>query len=252
MALLHRAQLSPSKLEVVGDLLASRAWFRGGTLQAVGAYRFDDPEGEVGIETHLVRADDGPVLQVPLTYRAAPLPGGGGVAGRDHGALRAGPTLGVRRVWRPGLRRGTGRRAPRGGRPGRGVLRGRRASRAPAPDRGGGHDRHTRRGPRRRLRPAGRGHRRRPDRRHRRRGRAGGLPGARRRPRPPTGSTPSPAPGRAGPTRCCSPPPAGPDPVAPPDRRLSPIRPDHTRNRQTFLSYGSSSSVSSCSRACRA
>ena len=75
MALLHRAQLSPSKLEVVGDLLATRAWFRGGTLQAVGAYRFDDPEGEVGIETHLVRTDDGPVLQVPLTYRAAALPG---------------------------------------------------------------------------------------------------------------------------------------------------------------------------------
>ncbi|MGC4856177.1 maltokinase N-terminal cap-like domain-containing protein [Micromonospora sp. DT4] len=38
-----------------------------------GAYRFDDPAGEVGIETMLVAAADGPVHQVPLTYRAAPL-----------------------------------------------------------------------------------------------------------------------------------------------------------------------------------
>jgi hypothetical protein len=46
-----------------------------GTLDAVGAYRFDDPEGEVGIETHLLRSADGQVLQVPVTYRGAPVPG---------------------------------------------------------------------------------------------------------------------------------------------------------------------------------
>ncbi|GAB3957323.1 hypothetical protein GCM10027614_72480 [Micromonospora vulcania] len=40
-----------------------------------GAYRFDDPAGEVGIETILVGVADGPVHQVPLTYRAAPLDG---------------------------------------------------------------------------------------------------------------------------------------------------------------------------------
>jgi hypothetical protein len=41
----------------------------------VAAYRFDDPAGAVGIETLLVRAGDGPLLQVPLTYRDAPLDG---------------------------------------------------------------------------------------------------------------------------------------------------------------------------------
>lgn len=39
------------------------------------SYRFDDPAGEVGIETLLVRASDGPLLQTPLTYRNAPLDG---------------------------------------------------------------------------------------------------------------------------------------------------------------------------------
>jgi hypothetical protein len=42
---------------------------------SVSAYRFDDPAGEVGIETLLVRRGAGPVLQVPLTYRGAPLAG---------------------------------------------------------------------------------------------------------------------------------------------------------------------------------
>jgi hypothetical protein len=36
-------------------------------------YRFDDPLGEVGVETILWRTDDGAVVQTPLTYRAAPL-----------------------------------------------------------------------------------------------------------------------------------------------------------------------------------
>jgi hypothetical protein len=41
-------------------------------LERVGAYRFDDPVGEVGIETHLVRAGER-LLHVPLTYRANPM-----------------------------------------------------------------------------------------------------------------------------------------------------------------------------------
>ena len=40
----------------------------------MGAFRFDDPKGEVGIETILVAAD-GAVFQVPLCYRGAPRPG---------------------------------------------------------------------------------------------------------------------------------------------------------------------------------
>lgn len=78
MALLHRAELHPSKLELLASWLPGRQWFAGETgapVTRVAAYRFDDPAGEVGVETLLVRAGDGPVLQAPLTYRGAPLAG---------------------------------------------------------------------------------------------------------------------------------------------------------------------------------
>ncbi|WP_433495684.1 CG0192-related protein [Micromonospora sp. CA-248089] len=78
MALLHRAELRPSKLELLVPWLPGRPWFAGeagAEVTRVAAYRFDDPAGEVGVETLLVRAGDGPVLQVPLTYRGAPLAG---------------------------------------------------------------------------------------------------------------------------------------------------------------------------------
>ncbi|MBC9006392.1 CG0192-related protein [Micromonospora aurantiaca (nom. illeg.)] len=78
MALLHRAELRPSKLELLAGWLPGRQWFAGeagAPVTRVAAYRFDDPAGAVGIETLLVRAGDGPVLQVPLTYRGAPLAG---------------------------------------------------------------------------------------------------------------------------------------------------------------------------------
>ncbi|WBB67826.1 hypothetical protein [Micromonospora sp. WMMD812] len=78
MALLHRAELRPTKLELLAAWLPGRAWFggeAGADLERVAAYRFDDPAGEVGIETLLVRAGAGPIHQVPLTYRGAPLDG---------------------------------------------------------------------------------------------------------------------------------------------------------------------------------
>ncbi len=78
MAVLHRAEIRPPKSELIAGWLPGRPWYAGPThpdLVLLGSYRFDDPQGEVGIETHLVRVGDGPVLQVPLTYRAAPLEG---------------------------------------------------------------------------------------------------------------------------------------------------------------------------------
>jgi hypothetical protein len=108
MALIHKATLTPTKLELLTAWLPGRPWSGGVTesgegtgsggvtvVRSVGAYRFDDPAGEVGIESVLVRADgpdgsdgsDGPdgsdgsrragspVLHVPLTYRAQPLAG---------------------------------------------------------------------------------------------------------------------------------------------------------------------------------
>ena len=76
MGVVHRATLSPSKQEIVEAWLPGRPWSEGRTIaEKVAEYRFDDPDGEVGVETILWRADDGSVLQTPLTYRAAPLAG---------------------------------------------------------------------------------------------------------------------------------------------------------------------------------
>jgi hypothetical protein len=78
MALLHRADLVPSKLELLAGWLPRQPWFVGepdAPLTSVASFRFDDPDGEVGVETLLVRAGDGPVMQVPLTYRNEELPG---------------------------------------------------------------------------------------------------------------------------------------------------------------------------------
>ncbi|RRS01350.1 CG0192-related protein [Glycomyces terrestris] len=77
MALIYRATVSPTKLELLAAWLPGRPWHAGpaGDLEQVAAYRFDDPAGEVGVETLLVRSGGGPVYQVPLTYRAAPLAG---------------------------------------------------------------------------------------------------------------------------------------------------------------------------------
>ena len=76
VALIYRATLSPTKPELLTSFLATRPW-AGDTssMEVFAAYRFDDPAGEVGIETHLVRTAAGAVLQVPTTYRAAPLDG---------------------------------------------------------------------------------------------------------------------------------------------------------------------------------
>lgn len=76
MALIYRATLSPSKLDLISAWLPGRSWSGGGsTYEQLGAYRFDDPAGEVGTESFLLRTEDGAVLHVPLTYRAAPLDG---------------------------------------------------------------------------------------------------------------------------------------------------------------------------------
>jgi hypothetical protein len=72
MALLHRANLVPSKLELLAGWAPDQPWFAGerdAALSTVASFRFDDPDGEVGVETLLVRAGDGPVMQIPLTYR---------------------------------------------------------------------------------------------------------------------------------------------------------------------------------------
>ena len=76
MALVHRATLTPSKQDLVAAWLPTRAWANGIEITTkVAEYRFDDPAGEVGIETILFADEGGTTVQVPLTYRAAPLDG---------------------------------------------------------------------------------------------------------------------------------------------------------------------------------
>jgi Maltokinase N-terminal cap domain len=74
MGVIHRATLAPSKQELVASWLPTRLWTAGRRVDCkLAEYRFDDPVGEVGVETILWRTDDGAVVQTPLTYRAAPL-----------------------------------------------------------------------------------------------------------------------------------------------------------------------------------
>jgi hypothetical protein len=76
MALIHNATLTPTKLELLGAWLPARTWWPGGGaagLERLGAARFDDPANEVGVEIFLVKTPEGPLTQVPMTYRAAPL-----------------------------------------------------------------------------------------------------------------------------------------------------------------------------------
>ena len=86
----HTATLSPTKQELVEAWLPSRSWAEGRHVAGkVAEYRFDDPDGDVGVETILWRTDDDAVLQTPLTYRATPLDGAEAhlIGTTDHSVL---------------------------------------------------------------------------------------------------------------------------------------------------------------------
>jgi hypothetical protein len=76
MALFHRSTITPTKAELIARWAPTQPWgpSTDDPLDVIGAYRFDDPDGRVGMETHLVTAG-GELLQVPLTYRDEPLDG---------------------------------------------------------------------------------------------------------------------------------------------------------------------------------
>lgn len=63
MAILHRATLTPSKPELL-------ATFLGGPVTILGAYRYDDPAGAVGVEGFVVETESGGVRHLVLAYRA--------------------------------------------------------------------------------------------------------------------------------------------------------------------------------------
>ena len=76
MAIFHRATITPTKGELIAEWAPTQPWgpSSADAVHVIGSYRFDDPDGRVGMETHLVAAG-GAVLQVPLTYRDEPLEG---------------------------------------------------------------------------------------------------------------------------------------------------------------------------------
>lgn len=87
MAIVHRAELHPSKIELLSAWLPTCDWFEdAGPIERVSAFRFDDPAGEVGLETFIVGS--GPLrFHVPVTYRGAPLDGGTLVGTMEHSVL---------------------------------------------------------------------------------------------------------------------------------------------------------------------
>lgn len=76
MALFHDATITPTKAELIAAWAPSQPWCPDpeATIEVIGAYRFDDPEGRVGMEAHLVTCGD-TLVHVPLTYREAPVGG---------------------------------------------------------------------------------------------------------------------------------------------------------------------------------
>jgi hypothetical protein len=91
MAVIHQTYVKPTKLELLTTWLPTRPWYHGSAepeLVKSGGFRLDDPEGEVGIEFMVVTDGTGAYL-VPLTYRAAPLPGAEHalVGTMEHGVL---------------------------------------------------------------------------------------------------------------------------------------------------------------------
>ena len=74
MAIFHRATITPTKAELIAAWAPTQpwGWAAAEAMDVIGSYRFDDPDGRVGMETHLV-SSEGALFQVPLTYRDEPL-----------------------------------------------------------------------------------------------------------------------------------------------------------------------------------
>jgi hypothetical protein len=96
MAIIYKTTLIPGKLDLLAGWMPAQPWYaspgRAPALAKTGGFRLDDPEGEVGIEFMVVTdgaADAAITYQVPLTYRAAALPGAEAslIGTTEHGVL---------------------------------------------------------------------------------------------------------------------------------------------------------------------
>lgn len=89
MAIDPGATLTPHFRDFLPGWVGRQEWYAGSApvrLALVGAYRLEDRDGEVGLETHLV-GDGSAVYQVPMSYRGAPLPAGDLIATAEHSVL---------------------------------------------------------------------------------------------------------------------------------------------------------------------
>ncbi|WP_229052148.1 hypothetical protein [Aeromicrobium sp. Leaf350] len=89
MAIVHTgADMTPTKHELLTAWLPTQPWWPTGAEvpKPEASFRLDDPAGEVGIETFLLRVGGG-VVQVPVTYRAAALVGGELIGETEHSVL---------------------------------------------------------------------------------------------------------------------------------------------------------------------
>ena len=118
------ATLTPSFREFMPQWLARQHCYLGAgvpVLRPVGAFRLEDPDGEVGIETQLM-TDGDEIYQIPMTYRGAALASGALIATAEHSVLGARWIYDATsdRVWEAELLRlvqagGTGGPSGRGG-----------------------------------------------------------------------------------------------------------------------------------------
>lgn len=86
MALIYTAQLDPDKPEWIRRRLVAHGLPEDVDAEKVGSYRFDDPAGEVGVESMIVRVGDR-LYQTAFAYRGEAPTEGDIVAEADHSVL---------------------------------------------------------------------------------------------------------------------------------------------------------------------
>lgn len=90
MARFHLANIVPTKEQIIADWAPQQSWgpAAGVPIDVIGSYRFDDPDGSVGMEAFIAAAGHR-LFHIPLTYRDAPLEGADEalVATMDHSVL---------------------------------------------------------------------------------------------------------------------------------------------------------------------
>lgn len=90
MSFIYSAQLDPDKNEWIRRALVAHGEDPDVPFTKAGSYRFDDPAGELGLEVMLVRvggADDGRLVQAPLSYRSAARDGATVLLTAEHSVL---------------------------------------------------------------------------------------------------------------------------------------------------------------------